>query len=402
MIKKTLIILLIASLIIIFTSCKTASEIEKETNSETTPLEETTQTIQQTTAAEEPEITEDIEVKTSVMETTEEETKKEFSPSIIGSISIFGFVANVYVEEDYAYVGAGGGGMGLTIIDIKDKSNPILFGMLRSNSWWRAGFYIKDDIAYFPNEIQDEGGFSEGSFQIIDISDKNSPDVLGTVKSEGRIKDVWVTEDYAYATYEIFQKKSGIQIINVEDKKNPMTIGIYDTGILKSSPLRGIISSIRTNENYLYVLVGDDLKIMDISDRENIVEKSSYPISKTTLDFYVEGNYLFLPFDNSLQIIDISDEENPIMASDILSSGEVTDVFIDNNNAFITYVIKNGEDQVEKSGIQVIDVLDKNNPILIAELDIPGQAMGIFVEGDYAYVGAGPQEGLQIIKLFND
>ena len=379
---KFLILTLLILMLAFFISCTNVESVETEIEQQTS--------VTSVDSVEETEITEETEVEISVVETTEEELKKEFSPTITGNISIFGFPYNVHVAEDYAYIA----GMGLNIIDITDKENPKMVGMLQSNAWWRVGFYIEEDFAYFPYEIQDKGNFSEGGLQIIDVSDKNGPAVVGTVKSEGRIKDVWVIEDYAYATYEIYNEKSGVQIINVSDKKNPITVGVYEIGNFS-------ISSIRIESNYLYILVGDILKIMDISDKESLVGMSSYPISGT-MDFYIEGNYLYLPSDNSLQIIDVSDKENPIIAVDILASGEVTDVFINNNNAFITYVIRDSEDQVEKSGVQIIDVEDKNNPALIAELEIPGQAMGIFIKGDYAYVGAGPQAGLQIIKLFNE
>jgi len=389
--KKSLLLVLTILMITVFSLVNCKAEATEEVIEEAVVEE----------LEEEPEFKEE----SLVAEKPEEEPKKEFSPIIIGNISSYiGFAANVHVAEDYAYIAGGG----LNIIDVTDKKNPIMVGMNCSSAWWRVGFCVEGNFAYSPYEtLSDKGSFSGGGLQIIDISDKNSPTVVGTFESEGRIKDVWVMKDYAYATYEKIKQfpeveKSGIHIIDFSDKENPKIAGVYETNNFG-------ISSIRIEGDYIYVIVGDNLKILDIKDRENPVDKSNYPVSGTmnfymkpgTIDFYIGGNYLYIPSVNSLQIIDISNKENPIIVGDIAASGEVTDVFINGSYAYITYVIRNSENQIEESGMQIIDVEDKSNPALVAELEIPGEAMGIFVEGDYAYVGA-LGAGLHIIKLFNE
>jgi len=331
--------------------------------------------------------------ETPIVETLEEEKEKEFSPTIVSTLPA-GLAANVSYN----------------IIDITDKENPRNISLhIPAMSWWRSGFFVEGNFAYFPYETCDsEGKFSEGGFYIIDISNKDNLSFLGTFKSEGRIKDIWVIEDYAYATYEAMEQnkivESGIKIIDVSDKENPVTVGVYETGTSS-------ISSIRIEENYLYVIVEDNIEIIDITDKENPVGKGSHPIYyenrysiSGTLDFYVKGDYLYLPFDNSLKIIDVSDKENPAMVEEIIASGGVTDVFADSSFSYIAYVTRNSENQVEGSGIQIIDISDKNNPTLVTELEIPGEAgsMSIFVDGDYAYVGSWPGGCMHIIKLFSE
>ncbi len=335
---------------------------------------------------------EEAEEESLVVETPEEEKEKEFSPTIVSTLTVSGVAANVYVEGDYAYFA----GNTYHIIDIANKENPIEAGRLPGISWWRSGFYIEENFAYFPDDVADERGFFlEGDLQIIDISNKDIPTVIGTAESMGRIKDVWVTENYAYATYEISKtKESGIQIIDISDKKKPLTVGVYEANDFP-------ISSIRIEGEYLYVLIGDSLSIINITDRENLVYKGSYSISGT-LDFYVKGDYLYLPFENSLQIIDTSDKENPAIVGEITASGGVTDVFADGSFAYLAYVTRNSENQVERSGMQIIDVRDKSNPTLVTELEISGDVMGIFVQGDYAYVGDWSGRCLHIVKLFDE
>jgi len=198
--------------------------------------------------------------------------------------------------------------------------------------------------------------------------------------------------------------ESGIKIIDISDKENPVTVGVYETGT-------SIISSIRIEGNYIYVIVEDTLEIIDITNKENLVGKGSYPIYydnrysiSGTLDFYVKGDYLYLPFDNSLKIIDVYDKENPVMVGEIIAYGGVTDVFADSSFAYIAYVTRNSENQVEENGIQIINVRDKNSPALVAELEVPGgaEAMAIFVDGDYAYIGDWQGRCIHIINLFSE
>lgn len=51
-------------------------------------------------------------------------------------------------------------------------------------------------------------------------------------------------------------------------------------------------------------------------------------------------------------------------------------------------------------GLQVIDITDLANPVLAATYDTPGNARGVFVSGSYAYV-ADESKGLQIIDVSN-
>lgn len=395
--KYLLLLVTIISTMLILTFSISGCRRETIPEEEMPQLEEVAEDVEEQTVESEEVKEESLEPEEEIE--TEEEPEKEFSPSIIGNIHLSMFDANVYVAENYAYIAGG-------IIDVSNKENPMIAGSfgIASINWWRSGFYVEENFAYFADENCDERWFFlEGDLQIIDISNKDIPTVIGTAESMGRIKDVWVTENYAYATYEIFKtKESGIQIIDISNKKKPLTVGVYEANDFP-------ISSIRIEGEYLYVLIGDSLNIIDITDRENLVYRNSYPIfckdisMSRTLDFYIEGDYLYLPFENFLKIIDVSDRENLVMVTEIAAAGEVTDVFVNGFYAYITYIVRGDESengQVKESGMQIIDIEDKNSPFIVAELDIPGSAMGIFVEGDYAYVGA-MEGGLNIIKLFN-
>ncbi|HEY0552340.1 MAG TPA: Ig-like domain-containing protein, partial [Verrucomicrobiae bacterium] len=52
------------------------------------------------------------------------------------------------------------------------------------------------------------------------------------------------------------------------------------------------------------------------------------------------------------------------------------------------------------AGLQIVDISDRNNPIVVASLDTPGNADDVKVLGDFAYLADGPA-GLRIISVAN-
>ena len=349
-----------------------------------------------TEAEQKPETTKE---ESPAEETPEEKPEKEFSPTIAGSLYISGHTTTVYAIGDYAYSTS----PSLNVIDITDKNNPTIAGT-SSTPGWAIAFYVEGDYAYLAyGNWDNEGKFSEGGLQIIDVTDKKKPAVVGTFESEEEINSICTTENYIYAAYQISEKQdegyysmvgSGIKIIDMTDKENPVSVGTYDTG-------ESGISSVCIEGDYAYAFSAGNLKILDITDRENPIDKGSLPFSGWAMNLYIEGNYAYLPSANSLQIIDIADKENPIMTGGAFASGDIADVFVEGDYAYITYAVRDDNYQVKESGVQIIDVKDKNAPAVVTEVEIPGEAMGIFVSGDYAYVGAGPV-GLHILKLYAD
>ena len=106
--------------------------------------------------------------------------------------------------------------------------------------------------------------------------------------------------------------------------------------------------------------------------------------------FYIEGDFAYLPSGNSLQIIDITDKANPTMVGGSFAKGDVTNVFVVGDNAYITYTVRDENYQTKESGIQIIDITNKSAPVVVTGIETPGETLGLFVEGDYAYIGAGP------------
>jgi len=396
--KLSITAILFLALVMISVSCTptdTTAKIE-ELEEKITKLEEEKGQEQ---VAEETKTSETIDEEEISSEEAVEEGPKEFSPNIIGSLYISGYTASVHVVEDYAYVG----GQGLSVIDITDKAKPIVVGS-SSTSGWAQNFYIEGDFAYLPFEEYDSSGNSTGGgFQIIDITDKSAPVVMGTFESEDAIAGISVVDNYIYAIYNIWEEMeensrrltgSGIKIIDMTDKANLTVVGEFDGG---SSG----ISSIYTEGDYAYIFAGGNFVILDITDRKNPTTKGGLSVSGWAQNFCIEGDFAYLPSGNTLQIIDLADKTNPVVLGGAFTKGDISAVSVFGDYAYITYLVRDDAGNPKESGMQVIDILEKSAPVIIASADIPGEALGIFVEGDYVYVAAGPV-GLHILNLYAD
>jgi len=395
--KMYKIILLLAVVVFLFSfiSCKDAGAQEELEKLETETLEEADSKSQEQNE-QKVEETEEVEGE----EIIAEETEKELSPTIVGSLYIQGQTEKVIVIENYAYVG----GQGLKIIDITDKTSPTIIG--NSDTFdWVYNFQIEEDCVYFPyQEWDNDNNIIGRGLKTIDITDRNNPILRGTFESDANIESLSVIENYIYATYAVWEEKEensfefvkgGIKIIDVTDKDNIVEIKEIDRGQLG-------ISYIYSKGDYAYIFEGGNFVILDITDRENPQDIGNLiiPSSGWVRNFFIEGDYVYLPSGDSLRIIDIKDKTNPTIIGRGFIKDGVSDISVYGDYAFITYVVRDENYNPKESGMQVIDIVDKTTPKVVADIEIEGEALGISAEEKHVHIGAG-QAGLKIVKLFN-
>lgn len=266
----------------------------------------------------------------------------------------------------------------------------------------------------------------EKTFAILDISDKSNPVMKGRIYLEGSAKDLSITGDYAYLNC----GTHGLAIINITNPDNPSIVSTYPVESLKPG------LDVDSNGDYVYFLVTNLLEIINVTDPENPekvgecltyadrlqyhdglvyvtsdsssendfyfidVSSPANPISypddginkvNATESFYIENNYAYVQTYNGLWTINITNPFSMTEESNIeLTSGtNETDIFVLNDIAY--YLTDTG-------GLFFIDVTDKSNPSLIGNISTPGTGSGVFVLGSYGYV-ADSQGGLRIINI---
>ena len=89
-------------------------------------------------------------------------------------------------------------------------------------------------------------------------------------------------------------------------------------------------------------------------------------------------------------MIGISDPTNPVPAGSCDTPGNALGVAVAGDYAYVADYA---------SGLQVIDISDPTNPVAAGSCDTPGTAYDVAIAGDYAYV-ADAESGLQVIRAF--
>jgi LPXTG-site transpeptidase (sortase) family protein len=134
--------------------------------------------------------------------------------SVVGAVHTgFGVPGNgfIKVQGNYAYMPAGEGEY--QVIDISSKSNPEVVGHLL------VGFNFTNAVTGDYAYIKKERGASEG-LSLLDISDPTNPNMLieNQIPLTGCCVDVRVLGDYLYATT---TGTPGLHIINISDPLSP-------------------------------------------------------------------------------------------------------------------------------------------------------------------------------------
>ncbi|MGP1383491.1 MAG: cadherin-like domain-containing protein [Thainema sp.] len=112
-------------------------------------------------------------------------------------------------------------------------------------------------------------------------------------------------------------------------------------------------------------------------------------------DLRVLGNYAYVIFSDAqgLQVIDISDPNSPILVSDNYIGNYAEDISIVGDYVYIA---------TRYDGLQIIDISNPGDPIFVSSYDDYGNISSVSaveVVGDYAYIGGGFNDGLQIVEI---
>ena len=311
----------------------------------------------------------------------------------------------VFVQGDYAYVAADTDD-GFQVIDISDPNSPVGVGQLTDGANLALdrpfSLFVQGNYAYVTS-------LNEDGLQVIDISDPTNPVGVGRLTDTAALElngalGVFVQGNYAYVASFI---DDGLQVIDISDPTNPTGVGqLTDGGNLELDGARSVF----VQGNYAYVAANTDdgLQVIDISDPTNptgvgqLTDGGSLELNGA-ISVFVQGNYAYVAAnaDDGFQVIDISDPTNPTGVGQLTNGGGVvlngaTGVFVQGNYAYVSSEISDV--------LQVIDISDPTAPVGVGQLTDGGAleldgAISVFVQGNYAYVTSDIDDGFQVIEL---
>ncbi len=195
-------------------------------------------------------------------------------------------------QDGFLYIyGAGRDNKGVIILDVAtDPLNPIEVGVF--DNWYCHDGVVRNDTGYFAH-------IYDGFFSIVDLTDKSNPVLLGTSFSPTNFThNCWYTDDgnYLFTTDEV----SG-GYIGAFDVSDPSAIVQIDK--IQSNPGLGRAPhNVHVKGNYIYSsYYNDGVLVHDITHPHNMVEVGFFDTSPdyaTTTFNGCWGLYPFLPSGN--------------------------------------------------------------------------------------------------------
>src|SRR4030043_1487127 len=156
---------------------------------------------------------------------------------------------------------------------------------------------ISGNYAYLTNDL--------GILYVINIKDKENPEIVGRCKGVESGNIVIVKDDYAYISYTEWinndnndvQTNCGFYVVDIRDKENPRLAGNYNTGENNNKYVSGMF----IDKDYAYIntsveegnLETSSLEIIDISEIRNPELVSEFEIDGLPLSIWIENDIAF-------------------------------------------------------------------------------------------------------------
>jgi hypothetical protein len=323
------------------------------------------------------------------------------------------------LDGNYAYIADGT--LGLRIINIANSSNPVVVGTCSTGSNFLK-VDISNNMAYIGYRLNTTCGLL-----IIDVSDPFHPITIGEYNRDIYIGDMAVDGDFAY----LLTLVPGLHILNITDPANPFPIGTCSfygghglclsgnyayVGISSvcgfkiidvsqpSSPIvigeyvqAGEIQHISVSGDYAFIFNTTSgyfslLEKISISNPTSPVRKARSVFPSWTNDVWISGIYAYLATENGLKVVDIS-----VPTSPSLIASENRTYFVHTNDICISDLY--AYLAADRDGVRIMNIANPANPIFAGRFDTPGNAYGVFVQGNYAYVA--DYSSIQIINITN-
>lgn len=274
---------------------------------------------------------------------------------------------------------------------------PNIMGMMRIKELF-GGIALHGNLALV--------AASDSGLHIANISDPNSPTIIGTYPLGLNNPAMGVVAQSDIAFLSVFGGVSGgLRLIDIKDPRHPLLIST-------ASPGPGEPSIVLGNKNMVIMgansgLILPDLALIDVTDPKNpiilypkIEEKSQSFVGDllTAGRLAVWNNLLLVTHGNDLDLINITDPKNPTLLSNINFKQQLVRAVSLQGDVAIVATMK---DLSPPSGglLDFVDVSNPKRPVIFNNLTI-ADVRNVAMHGNFALVAAGAG-GLQFIDLTN-
>jgi len=268
--------------------------------------------------------------------------------------------SKIQVQGNYAYIIINGGNPNFLIIDVSNSESPSVVGSLDLNGT-PTNIAVSGDYAYLSNDDNNE------ELQIIDISIKSSPSVVRTYNAPGNANANGV---YVSGTTVYLVRASSAQneflVINVAIPASPALLGSLD---LSANGNEVVVSG-----NFAYVASGDnsqELKVINIMIPASPTPAGSLNLPSNTdaTTIALAGSTVFIGQGSTFYTINVTTPRSPIQLGSFNVSGTLNDIALNLGNANTYVFIATSANSLE---FQVINVSNPISPVLLGSVNTAG------------------------------
>gem|GEM_PF-1493134 len=241
---------------------------------------------------------------------------------IVRSKEIFTNYQNdgLLISGNYAYI------MGIynvIIMDISNAASAIIKGSVPISG---NGSQQKQGLAIVGNYVYALSS-AAGVLEVINVSNPNSPTIIGSLNISGGSNSITAVGNYAYITC---NGSDDLKIIDISNPASPTLSGSISVG---SNP-----HTVEVSGNYVYVgdASNNDLRIINVSNPAAPTQSGTLSMGATTNELTISGNYLYTASSNGIKVVNISNPSTPTLSGSLNISGNPNSITIANNYAYLS------------------------------------------------------------------
>lgn len=259
-------------------------------------------------------------------------------------------------------------------LDWDNATTTATYSLLGSTLVTVNDVFEKDGRAYVATASN-----SGDELYIFDVSDVNSPLLLGGYNLSYSVNAVVVKDNYAYLAT---SGSNELLILDVATPNNITQEGAYDL-IGDTDAL-----DIAVGDTEVFIIRSNYLYAVNISDPANPILSDDFPIDDSARAMFLSENYVYVAaYDDNkeLQIFDVNNPENLGASSsyDIVSGSTLTatDIYVLGNNAYVSTQSNSNRE------FFIFDVSDPSTPILLGSYEVGYNVYAFSIVGPYAILG---------------
>ncbi len=222
---------------------------------------------------------------------------------------------------------------------------------------------------------------ADNVLQIIDLSDRRNPSVIGSINTPGRIWSLHVDAPYIYVAGGL----EGLHIINFTNAAYPVLVGTHTT------PGQALaVSTSGTVAMVINLMTG--LELVDITDKGNPILLFTQETPGYQWGIKGTGPYVYIVDQPSgLHLFDVSNPNAPVTVDFYQTDEPANDIiFGAGNRAYLTYA--------RSRTIDILDVSDPSNLRRVGRYETPARFQNIAISGFNLMVPVS-DEGLAVIDV---